>query len=179
MSDFLSKKISDIDLLLSSSSNRTVLTSKFFIKKININDIKYDDSLYHANSDIILNKIKKTNNKLNQLMIIGHNPGLTSLINYLSNIKLYNLPTTGIAIFNFNSKSWNEITSPKYLELDLIKFPSCGDLLEYGAATWSDAWAKNSEDAPSDTRLKIMTQLKEYSKILISEVKILKIYLLN
>ena len=33
MSDFLSKKISDIDLLLSSSSNRTVLTSKFFIKK--------------------------------------------------------------------------------------------------------------------------------------------------
>ena len=123
MSDFLSKKISDIDLLLSSSSNRTVLTSKFFIKKININDIKYDDSLYHANSDIILNKIKKTNNKLNQLMIIGHNPGLTSLINYLSNIRLYNLPTTGIAIFNLNSKSWNEITSPKYLELDLIKFP--------------------------------------------------------
>ena len=56
-------------------------------------------------------------------MIIGHNPGLTSLINYLSNIRLYNLPTTGIAIFNLNSKSWNEIISPKYLELDLIKFP--------------------------------------------------------
>ena len=44
-------------------------------------------------------------------------------INYLSKIRLYNLPTTGIAIFNLHSKNWKEIISPKYLELDLIKFP--------------------------------------------------------
>ena len=48
MSEKLSLKISSVDLLLSSSSRRTVLTSKFFINKINFNKVKYDDDLYHA-----------------------------------------------------------------------------------------------------------------------------------
>ena len=96
MSGKLLENLSSVDLLLSSSSNRTILTSKFFIDKININKIKYEDELYHADYKTIINKLKKVDNIINKLMVIGHNPGLTYLVNYFSNIRLYNLPTLSL-----------------------------------------------------------------------------------
>ena len=123
MSGKLLENLSSVDLLLSSSSNRTVLTSKFFIDKININKIKYEDELYHADYKTIINKIKKVDNIINKLMVIGHNPGLTYLVNYFSNIRLYNLPTTGIVIFDFLIDNWKEIDKIKDLNPSWIKFP--------------------------------------------------------
>ena len=123
MSGKLFENLSSVDLLLSSSSNRTVLTSKFFIDKININKIKYEDELYHADYKTIINKLKKVDNIINKLMVIGHNPGLTYLVNYFSNIRLYNLPTTGIVIFDFFTDNWKEIDKIKDLNPSWIKFP--------------------------------------------------------
>ena len=123
MSGKLLENLSSVDLLLSSSSNRTVLTSKFFIDKININKIKYEDELYHADYKTIINKLKKVDNIINKLMVIGHNPGLTYLVNYFSNIRLYNLPTTGIVIFDFLIDNWKEIDKIKDLNPSWIKFP--------------------------------------------------------
>ena len=123
MSGKLLENLSSVDLLLSSSSNRTVLTSKFFIDKININNIKYEDELYHADYKTIINKLKKVDNIINKLMVIGHNPGLTYLVNYFSNIRLYNLPTTGIVIFDFLIDNWKEIDKIKDLNPSWIKFP--------------------------------------------------------
>ena len=123
MSGKLLEKLSLVDLLLSSSSNRTVLTSKFFIDKININKIKYEDELYHADYKTIINKLKKVDKIINKLMVIGHNPGLTYLVNYFSNIRLHNLPTTGIVIFDFFIDNWKEIDKIKDLNPSWIKFP--------------------------------------------------------
>tara|TARA_B100001758_G_scaffold42443_1_gene33555 strand:+ start:3711 stop:4205 length:495 start_codon:yes stop_codon:yes gene_type:complete len=123
MSGKLLENLSSVDLLLSSSSNRTVLTSKFFIDKININKIKYEDELYHADYKTIINKLKKVDNIINKLMVIGHNPGLTYLVNYFSNIRLNNLPTTGIVIFDFFIDNWKEIDKIKDLNPSWIKFP--------------------------------------------------------
>ena len=123
MSGKLLENLSSVDLLISSSSNRTVLTSNFFIDKININKIKYEDELYHADYKTIINKLKKVDNIINKLMVIGHNPGLTYLVNYFSNIRLYNLPTTGIVIFDLFIDNWKEIDKIKDLNPSWIKFP--------------------------------------------------------
>ena len=55
-------------------------------------------------------------------MIIAHNPGLTNLINLITNIDLYNLPTTGIAVIEFNCYNWNDI-SKQNSKLVGLKFP--------------------------------------------------------
>ena len=94
MSEKLSLKISSVDLLLSRFIKKNSPNFKIFINKINFNKVKYDDDLYHADHGKIIDKIQKVDNKVNNLMIIGHNPGLTYLVNYFSNINLYNLPTT-------------------------------------------------------------------------------------
>ena len=56
-------------------------------------------------------------------MIIGHNPGFTDLVNSLTNINLFNLPTTGIVMVNINIKNWSEISKKNKNEISWIKFP--------------------------------------------------------
>tara|TARA_B100000900_G_scaffold307695_1_gene266370 strand:+ start:200 stop:694 length:495 start_codon:yes stop_codon:yes gene_type:complete len=123
MSKELSKKIDNVDLLISSSSKRTRLTADFFIESIKINKISFIDDLYHSSSENIINKLKKISNTHESIMLIGHNPGLTDLVNKLTSINLYNLPTCGVAIVNLNIKNWDLIKNFSEYDLEWMKFP--------------------------------------------------------
>ena len=122
ISNYLSKKTNFIDFLHSSSSVRTFETSKFFTERIKFGKVKYDDSLYHSSSISILSLIKNYSNEYSSVMLIAHNPGLTHLINQITNISLDNLPTTGLAEIHFSCNKWNEISSKNSNLIDL-KFP--------------------------------------------------------
>ena len=122
MADYLNSKINKIDYLHSSSSVRTFETSKYFINQIQFGKLEYDDSLYHSSATSILNMIRSYSDNYQSAMIIAHNPGLTNLINNITNISLDNLPTTGIAEIEFNCDRWSKIS---YENSDLVdlKFP--------------------------------------------------------
>ena len=122
MSKYLSNAMDNIDFLHSSSSLRTFETSKFFRLNIEFKNINYDDNLYHCSANSILSFIKNYPNKYNSAMIIAHNPGLTNFINFITNITLDNLPTTGIAIIDFDCNHWNNISIENGTLVDL-KFP--------------------------------------------------------
>ena len=123
MSKELSKKIDKVDLLFSSSSKRTRLTADFFIEVINIKKINFMDELYHSSSENIINILKKISSTKKSVMVIGHNPGLTDLVNKLTSIKLYNLPTSGVAIINLNINNWDRINNFSEYDLEWMKFP--------------------------------------------------------
>ena len=57
-----------------------------------------------------MNVISKLPDDINSCVFIGHNPGLTDLINILG-VNLDNLPTASTACFEFNVESWKEITT--------------------------------------------------------------------
>ena len=116
------KKINKIDYLHSSSSVRTFETSKYFINQIKFGKIQYDDSLYHCSSSSLLNIIMNYSDDYQSVMVIAHNPGLTNLINNITNISLDNLPTTGLAEIEFNINSWSDISYENSNLVDL-KFP--------------------------------------------------------
>ena len=66
--------------------------------------------------------IRSYSDNYQSVMIIAHNPGLTNLINSITNISLDNLPTTGLAEIEFNINSWSNISYEKSNLVDL-KFP--------------------------------------------------------
>ena len=113
MSSYLREKEKKIDKLISSTSKRTRLTSKYFIEKIHFNSISYLDELYHASYSEIIKIISKIENNLNNIMVIGHNPGLTELINHFSDMRIYNIPTSGIIKVEFKEAKWSKITENK------------------------------------------------------------------
>ena len=122
MAEFLSKRINNVDKLLSSSSKRTRLTSEFFKNKINIKVENYTDKLYHASYDDIIDLLNQVKDDVRSLILIGHNPGLTHLVNFFTEVNLYNLPTTGIVVINFMIDKWKNIKDSKG-NIEIIKFP--------------------------------------------------------
>tara|TARA_B100000941_G_scaffold283901_1_gene253973 strand:- start:1061 stop:1549 length:489 start_codon:yes stop_codon:yes gene_type:complete len=122
MAFYLSNRITMVDYLHSSSSVRTFETSKYFINQIKFGKIQYDDSLYHSSSSSLLNIIMNYSDDYQSVMVIAHNPGLTNLINNITNISLDNLPTTGLVEIEFKINHWSNISSENSNVIDL-KFP--------------------------------------------------------
>ena len=122
MSLELSEKIKKVDLLLSSSSKRTTQTSNYFLDSIDVRSNIFSENLYHSSSDLIFDCVLKINNKYNKAIIVGHNPGLTNIVNKLTNLKLDNLPTSGIVIIVFDVVNWKKINYKLGL-VEWIKFP--------------------------------------------------------
>ena len=122
MASYLRNRFVNVDYLHSSSSIRTFETSKYFINQIHFGKIQYDDSLYHCSSSSLLEMIMNYSDDYQSAVIVAHNPGLTNLINNITNISMDNLPTAGIAEIEFNCDYWSKISNENSNLVDL-KFP--------------------------------------------------------
>lgn len=111
MANKLAEKVGKIDLFLSSTALRAKETTEQFVanNEIEYDKLSFEDRLYHASSQQILQYIAGTKNRYHSLAIIGHNPGLTDLANEFSNVTIDNLPTTGIFAVEFDIEKWENI----------------------------------------------------------------------
>ena len=103
------------DLIISSPAKRAFAAAKGIAKQMGyplIGIIKAD-ALYHASSKHIIGLIAATNDRHDSLMIFGHNPGFTYLVNDLCDFYLNNLPTCGIYGIEFPIDSWKALPVQK------------------------------------------------------------------
>jgi len=75
-----------------------------------------------ASLDDLLDVVGAQENKFNNLMIVGHNPGLTTLANYLSPGLTNNLPTAGVVCVAIDQDDWAFHARPT-TKLVLYDFP--------------------------------------------------------
>src|SRR2546429_9243566 len=106
----LAKRDVKPDLILSSPARRAFKTARIIAKKLDykLKDIVVDDRLYAGAVHGLLDVIHKLGDKLERVMLFGHNPELTELAHRLSS-KITHMPTCAIAEFTFNAKSWSNI----------------------------------------------------------------------
>ena len=99
------------DLLVSSSACRAFHTATIFHRVLHMDAEKFriDPALYLSGVDDILSVIYGIDDRINSLMIFGHNPGFTDISNYLSTMNIDNVPTTGIVHLVFDTKKWTTI----------------------------------------------------------------------
>jgi len=103
--------------VISSSANRALTTANLFKEGLQIADEDFTvvKEAYTFESSELLEVIKKQNNAIERLMVFGHNPAMTSLVNYLGDNYIENLPTTGLVVIDFDTDYWNEIENGKTL----------------------------------------------------------------
>jgi len=101
-----------IDAVYTSSSVRTQQTTSALSNALNLNNstIFSEDDLYNASVPTLLSFIVKINNAFNTVLMVGHNPTISYLPEYLSNVSIGSMPTAGICIVRFNAGSWGEVT---------------------------------------------------------------------
>ena len=74
-------------------------------------DHRCDEALYTFSMQDLLAWITDQPDTLGSLFILGHNPGLTDLVNWLCGVSLLaNLPTAGYVGLELRCDSWSEIT---------------------------------------------------------------------
>ena len=100
-----------VDRVISSSATRALTTAELITHEMGLpwDEIQIEDALYHATEEDMIDLINEQDDYLDGLMLFGHNPGMTYLVNYLSDLDLDNLPTCGVAMLQFDVISWSEI----------------------------------------------------------------------
>ncbi len=97
--------------IISSTATRTIETAKIINGKINFNNkVETQSLIYNKSSIEILNLINNIDNQYNCVMLIGHNPTITQLINEISNANIDYMPTCGTAVIDFKC-NWSLINS--------------------------------------------------------------------
>jgi phosphohistidine phosphatase len=98
------------DLILSSPALRAVSTAKLLAKEINYkNEIELNENIYETDYQTLLDIIRNVSDKNKTVFIIGHNPGLSNLVDYICPINL-DMPTCAIVELDFNTPSWESIS---------------------------------------------------------------------
>ena len=99
--------------IISSPALRTKETIELVteqISKFNLEDLTYEDELYLAGFTQLIEFINTYKDKVQSLMLVGHNPGIENLVNYLcdrSRNKEIIVTTANLFIFKFSSDSFN------------------------------------------------------------------------
>ncbi|GAB5526464.1 MAG: phosphohistidine phosphatase SixA [Roseivirga sp.] len=111
----LSKKGLKPDLIIASPANRAITTAKGIARALDyeLSAILEEPDLYHAGTRTILKIISQVDDRVDRLMIFGHNPGFTDLVARVSDLSLYNLPTCAVCGVAFDFESWEEILSKR------------------------------------------------------------------
>lgn len=100
-----------VDRVISSSAVRALMTAEMVTREMGLpwDEIQIEDGLYHATETEMLELIQEQEDYLDGVMLFGHNPGMTYLVNGLSDLDLDNLVTCGVAVLQFDVESWSEI----------------------------------------------------------------------
>ncbi len=83
-------------------------------------DVDIRSSLYLAHMSTLRDSIREAPADIQHLVVIGHNPGLSELWDWLCDKHGFGLPTCGIARIGLKISRWSQLER------------GCGDLIEFG-----------------------------------------------
>lgn len=113
MSAHLLKEGVHPEKIFSSPSRRTRDTLVPFLQrwKIPADAVVFQDGLYLAHENVLLEQIQLLPDSLDRVLFLGHNPGLTDLANRLTSSEVYikSLRSCGVAVIEFPVESWQAV----------------------------------------------------------------------
>lgn len=109
-------------VIWSSYAVRALTTAEIFKEKLGISDadFKVKKELYTFNGSQLLKTIRTCEDSVETLMVFGHNPAMTSVVNQLGDQEFDNIPTTGLSVIEFKTDSWKNLKDGKTI---LYLFP--------------------------------------------------------
>ena len=96
-----------LDFILTSPANRAITTAGYFKRRLGLSDKQWDTErkIYEADSARLISIINRLDNTHNSVMIVGHNPGLSSLVQMLTGEWVV-MSTCSIAEIEIPFDSW-------------------------------------------------------------------------
>lgn len=119
-------------LIVTSPAARALSTARILAEQLGypLEFLQTERDLYLANVRSLLNVLASQDDRCANLMLIGHNPGLTELANeLLGRPWLDNLPTCGVVALDFDTHAWDGLSSES-ASLAYFDYPKNPSLIE-------------------------------------------------
>lgn len=104
--------------IVSSPARRAHSTAKILAQAVGMDPeaITIDPDIYFQGQRGMHSAIERSDDRIDRLMMVGHNPVMTGLFREFSGENLDNMPTCAIAIIRFSTTSWGLVdTTPGQL----------------------------------------------------------------
>ena len=101
------------ELIVSSPAKRAFSTARKIAKELGYerSEIMTDESLYFSGTGGMLEFLENLDDGYQKVMIVGHNPAMTTLLNILSGSSIDNMPTCAVAVIDYPMACWSELRS--------------------------------------------------------------------
>ena len=103
------------DLIITSPAVRAITTALIFARtlKYHYNRIVINEMVYDFSKDALLPLLRNIDDKYDSIMLVGHDPALTYLLNDLTGKAFEKTPTASTVKINFGVKHWGKIMPGK------------------------------------------------------------------
>jgi phosphohistidine phosphatase len=100
------------DLIVSSPAARALATARIIAEAVGypVDAIREDERLYLASPTELLEAIRDLDDGYDRVFLFGHNPGLTELVNELSEPAVDNVPTCGLVELRLAAERWADVS---------------------------------------------------------------------
>ena len=100
------------DLVVSSPAARALATARIVAEAVGfpLEAFDVDERIYGATPAELLKVIRGLDDGRNHVILVGHNPGFTELVNALSGPRIDNVPTCGAVELRITAEHWSEIS---------------------------------------------------------------------
>ena len=104
-----------IDYAFSSPANRALHTAMIVLRNLDFdfNNFRVTNDLYDFSGESVLRFLRGLPNKLNTVLVFGHNYAFTTLANTLGDSCIENVPTAGLVQLTFQEDNWSGIAEGK------------------------------------------------------------------
>ncbi|MES2519462.1 MAG: histidine phosphatase family protein [Bacteroidota bacterium] len=112
MGRHLATKMQGIDVILTSSAERTQMTAQVFCEQLGIDNKKVIvmESLYESSPKHYLDAVNGLSEDVDSVMIVGHNPSISYFAEYLTHEEIGSMPTCGVVGMTFDNLKWAEVS---------------------------------------------------------------------
>lgn len=102
------------DLIITSHATRALQTASILSKVLNYPEtgIEKDILLFRCHYSYMIEKILMTENEVNSLMLVGHNPVITYAASHFLGKEIDYLLPCGFVFIKFDTESWEEAGIP-------------------------------------------------------------------
>ena len=114
-------------LIITSPAVRARRTAQIIAREIGypLEFLQREDDLYLATPAEIIAVLGRQDDSFRDIIVCGHNPGLTDLTNQLTDAQIDNVPTTGVVIIGVELGSWSDLDGARG-ELVVFDYPRRG-----------------------------------------------------
>jgi phosphohistidine phosphatase len=106
---YLQKERVGVDLVLASPAERARHTATLVVEAAQLaTRVRYDERIYEASVERLMEVVAQIGEEANAALLVGHNPGLTGLLETLTGVAEH-MPTAALAKITLDVEKWSKV----------------------------------------------------------------------